>query len=267
MARFALRIGDHLDTPERKRFYNAQIFGEVAPRYDFITRALSLGRDGSWKRDLIAALPGWDAPVCVDLACGTGPITFLLSEKYPHGHVIGLDITAPMLDLALRRNGFSNVHFVSMDMGQIGVATGSADLVTGGYALRNAPDLEIAIGEIARVLKPGGIAAFLDFSKPQGRFAQRIEYWILKLWGGFWGTLLHRNPEVYGYIAESLARFPDRPTLRSLFRKKGFTVMSSRLYFFGVTELVVVRKAIDSPRPLADARGSVLPVCGTEPRP
>jgi ubiquinone/menaquinone biosynthesis methyltransferase len=240
--RFALRIGDHLDTPEKKRLYNEKVFAEIAPKYDFITRALSFRRDSSWKRDLIGALPQLAAPLCVDLACGTGAITFLLAQKYPNGRIAGVDITGPMLALASSRNTFPNVRFVNLDMGRLVFAPGSVDLVTGGYALRNAPDLESTIEEIREVLKPGGVAAFLDFSRPGGRLAQRIEYWILKLWGGFWGILLHRNPEVYGYIAESLARFPDRLRLRCLFRERGLTVVSSRRYFFGMTELVVVRK-------------------------
>jgi ubiquinone/menaquinone biosynthesis C-methylase UbiE len=70
-----------------------------------------------------------------------------------------------------------------------------------------------------------------------------LEYWILKVWAGFWGALLHRNHEVYGYIAESLQGFPDRAQLRSIFRDRGFTVIASRRYFFGITELLVVRKS------------------------
>jgi demethylmenaquinone methyltransferase/2-methoxy-6-polyprenyl-1,4-benzoquinol methylase len=121
------------------------------------------------------------------------------------------------------------------------------DIVTGGYALRNAPDLEATVEEIRRVLKPGGVAAFLDFSKPSAKISQRLEYWILKLWAGFWGILLHRNHEVYGYIAESLQCFPDRVHLRSVFRERGFTVLASRLYFCGITELLVVKRAIGNP--------------------
>ncbi|MEN6536362.1 MAG: class I SAM-dependent methyltransferase [Bryobacteraceae bacterium] len=238
-----LKIGGHLDTPDGKKEFCRRLFTEVAPRYDFITRALSFWRDASWKRDLIAALPSRPAPICLDLACGTGAITFLLGQRYPGGRIIGADITALMLDLASRRNVLSNVHLVNLDMGRLAFAADSVDVVTGGYALRNAPDLETAIGEIDRVLKPGGVAAFLDFSKPEGPLGQHIEYWILKLWGGFWGAILHRNPEVYGYIAESLSRFPDRVRLHDLFRKRGFAVVLSRLYFRGITELLVVRKA------------------------
>ncbi len=238
--RFALRIGSHLETPGGKRFYNREVFAEIAPRYGFITRALSFWRDAAWKRDLIAALPDLKAPVSVDLACGTGDITALLARRYPNGLVMGLDITASMLSLA-RRRALASVLFVRQDMSALGVAQASVDIVTGGYALRNAPDLDAALDEIRRVLKPGGWAAFLDFSRPPGRLAQRLQYWILRFWGGFWGLLLHGNWEVYGYIAESLKRHPDRNALRNLFRRKGFEVVSSRLYFFGVTELLVVK--------------------------
>jgi ubiquinone/menaquinone biosynthesis C-methylase UbiE len=86
------------------------------------------------------------------------------------------------------------------------------------------------------------VAAFLDFSKPVGNIPQKMEYWGLKTWTGLWGTLLHRNHEVYSYIAESLQRFPDRSHLRDIFRDKGFSVIDSRLFFGGVSELLVVQK-------------------------
>jgi ubiquinone/menaquinone biosynthesis methyltransferase len=242
--RFTLRIGEHLDSPETKRCYNQKLFAEIAPRYRFITRALSFWRDAGWKRDLIAALPAMESPLSVDLACGTGDITLLVASRYPKGSVIGLDVTLAMLDLARRRSSCPNVRFIAGDMGCLPLPPDSVDVVTGGYALRNAPDLGIALDEIRRVLKPGGAAAFLDFSKPPARLAQSFEYWTLRLWGGFWGCLLHGNPEVYGYIAESLRRHPDRGRLRDLFRDKGLEVVSSRLYFFGITEMLVVHKAI-----------------------
>jgi ubiquinone/menaquinone biosynthesis methyltransferase len=244
--RFTLKIGDHLNSAEKKRFYNEQLFAEIAPRYDFITRILSFWRDALWKRNLIAALPLDEKPFCLDLACGTGDLTLLLASKYPQGRIVGVDITEAMLALARERSTYPNIQFVNQDMGFLSFAPKSADIISGGYALRNAPDLGTTVDEIRRVLKPGGVAAFLDFSRPVGRFSQDSQYWILKVWAGLWGTLLHRNHEVYGYIAESLRRFPDRATLRRMFQDKGFTIISSRLYFFGITEMLVVRKGEDA---------------------
>lgn len=240
--RFVLKIGDHLEDAEKKKYFNERVFSEIAPRYDFITRVLSFGRDAAWKRALISSLPPHDSPVCVDLACGTGDLTFLLADRYPDGRITGLDITEPMLEIARERNTHPNVNFVNQDMGSLEIASESVDIVTGSYALRNAPHLETVINEVGRVLKPGGVAAFLDFSKPSIDIAQKMEYWVLKLWAGSWGILLHRNHEVYSYIAESLQRFPDRSQLRNIFREKGFAVIGSRLFFGGFTELLVVEK-------------------------
>ena len=245
--RFVLKIADHLENAETKRFYTEQNFSEVAPRYDFITRVLSFRRDAAWKRALISLLPSHDSPVCIDLACGTGDIAFLLAGKYPRGHIAGVDITESMLAIARHRNTHPNVSFANQDMGSLDIVSESVDIVTGGYALRNAPDLGTAIDEINRVLKPGGVAAFLDFSKPCGKISQKMEYWGLKIWTGLWGTLLHRNHEVYSYIAESLRRFPDRTHLRNILLDKGFSVIDSRLFFGGITELLVVQKLRDDP--------------------
>src|SRR5258708_31465195 len=112
-----LKLGDHLDSADKKRYYNEQIFNEIAPRYDFITRALSFWCDAAWKRDLIAALPALEKPFCLDLACGTGDITLMLAQKYPQGRIVGLDITEPMLALARARNANPQVEFVNQDMG------------------------------------------------------------------------------------------------------------------------------------------------------
>ena len=240
--RFDLKIGDHLEDAEKKKYYNERLFSEVAPRYDFITRVLSFGRDAAWKRALISSLPYHESPVCLDLACGTGDISFLLADKYTRGRISGLDITEPMLDIARQRNNRPNVSFVNQNMGSLEIPSETADIITGGYALRNAPHLETVIDEIGRVLKPRGVAAFLDFSKPDASIPQKIEYWCLKIWTGLWGVLLHRNHEVYGYIAESLRRFPDRRHLRNLFQEKGFSVVDSRSFFGGITELLVVQK-------------------------
>jgi ubiquinone/menaquinone biosynthesis methyltransferase len=240
--RFTLKMADYLKTPDKKRYYNERVFALIAPEYDLFTRPFSLWRDQSWKRLMVAALPALQRPVCVDLACGTGDIAFLLAGKYPDARISGLDITKPMLDRARRRNTFANVRFLNCDMGCLPMASGSVDIVTGSYALRNAPDLDAVIGEVARVIKPGGVGAFLDFSKPGSRVPQRLEYGLLKLWGGFWGILLHRNHEVYSYVAESLRLFPDRAGLRDAFARKDLGVVSSRLFFMGILEMLVVQK-------------------------
>ena len=235
-------------TPEQKRNYTQQLFSAIAPEYDFICRVLSFRRDAAWKRALVAALPPRHGIVCLDLACGTGDLTFLLADRYPGACIVGLDFAESMLALARRRNERSNVCFVRQDMGALGFGAESVDIITGGYALRNAPDLGVAVREIRRVLKPGGVAAFLDLSRPSRRVPDIVQRGLLRIWGDFWGWLLHRNPDAYGYLAKSLGQFPDRVRLRGLFRENGFEIVASRRHFLGLMEMLMVRKLAPSDR-------------------
>ncbi|MFW6215617.1 MAG: class I SAM-dependent methyltransferase, partial [Alkalispirochaetaceae bacterium] len=116
------------------------------------------------------------------------------------------------------------------------------DLVTGGYALRNAPDLDRLLAELARVLRPGGSLAILDFSRSSHRFPRELQLGILSFWGRLWGRLLHGNPEVYGYISESLRRFPSTPELEKRLREHGFNSLRSRSFFFGLVTITRARR-------------------------
>jgi len=240
--KFNLKVRDYINIPEKKKYFNEKHFSEVARRYDFATRAMSLGRDAAWKRCLMKVLPETEAPFCLDLACGTGDITFLLAGKYAGGHIVGLDFTEPMLKLAKKRNRYSNVSFTRQDMCETDFDDESFDVITGGYALRNAPDIHQAFREIYRVLKPGGVAALLDFSKPSSRFLQAFQYWLLKLWCGLWGLILHGNPEIHGYIAASLRTFPERSRLRELLEMHRFELIYSKCFYLGIMELFAIRK-------------------------
>lgn len=240
--RMTLRAEDHLLTSEGKRHFNAEHFAESAPRYDIATRGLSLGRDVSWKRALVAALPDLPAPVCLDLACGTGDVALRLAERFPDGEIHGLDLTPGMIEIARGRDPSGRVRFAVGDMSRLDFPDASLDVVTGSYAIRNAPDLGETLDEIARVLKPGGWAAFLDFSKPAGRGAQRAQYHLLRVWGGFWGLVLHGNPRIHGYISASLRDYPDEVSLDGVLASHGFADHASRALFFGMMRLRVLRR-------------------------
>ncbi len=241
-SKFSLKIRDYIHTPERKREYNEQHFGEAARHYDFATRAMSLGRDMVWKRKLVAALPRFPAPVCVDLACGTGDVTLLLADRYPAGRVIGIDLTGAMLKLARQRSHAGNVEFLQQDMGATDLPDELADIVTGSYAVRNAPEFQQAFTEIYRILRPGGFVALLDFSKSPKPWFQKLQLIVLKYWCGLWGLILHRNPEVHSYIASSLKNFPDRIQLHNQLQECGFAISYSKRFYLGTLELLVLQK-------------------------
>jgi len=232
-------LDSEIASPETKKSLNLELFSQIAKEYDFITRALSFGQDAGWKRDLLKRLPAVEKPVCVDLACGTGDISMMLADKHPDGTVTGIDLTPEMVEIANRRNDgkYANATFEVGDMCNLeAIPDGSVDIVTGGYAIRNAPDLEVALKEIYRILKPGGHAAFLDFSRSPNGLLSQGSFITLKIWGGFWGLVLHGKPYVYGYIANSLKSFPNRQDLGNLMQRVGFIFDTRRQYMGGMME-------------------------------
>ena len=237
-----LNVREHLTTPEKKRLLNKWLFGEIAAEYDRVTPPLSFGRDRAWKRALIDSLPALNRPHCLDVACGTGDLCELLVAKYPKAEIFGLDLTEAMLNIAHARVPGSPVKFRAGDMCGMDFSDGFFDIVIGGYALRNAPNLRQALAEIHRVVKPGGTAAFMDFSKPPSKIFQTLEHFVLGFWGGIWGLILHGKPEVYGYISASLRQFPDSDAFHRLLQDAGFTDLRAHKYFFGIIELVTMRK-------------------------
>jgi len=241
-ARSSLRLKGDLDSPGTKRDYNRRLFTVVAPRYDFVNRLLSFGCDRRWKRALVRLLPDAAAPVCVDAACGTGDLAEQLRKRFPLADITGVDLTEAMLVRAGERLAGANVKLVLGDMCRLDAGDGSVDILTGGYALRNAPDLGAFLAEARRVLKPGGVAAFLDLRRPDNRWLASAQTFLLRVWGGFWGFVFHRDPHAYLYLAESLSRYPRATELRALFERTGFRIEQVRHPLFGLAEILVVRK-------------------------
>lgn len=232
-----------LSNAEEKRNYNRDLFDIVAPAYNTITILLSFGRDKAWKRLLVKNLPEGDNLNCLDIACGTADITTALAKQYPMGIVTGVDLNEAMIQNAREAHLYDNISFEIGDMCNLTQENETVDVLTGGYALRNAPDLAKALSEFNRVLKPNGKVLFLDFSKPQDRTRAAIEYGLLKFWGSLWGLVFHGKPEVYGYIAESLKRFPHQKALEAMLFDAGFTSISSQPLLGGFLALTTATKA------------------------
>jgi demethylmenaquinone methyltransferase/2-methoxy-6-polyprenyl-1,4-benzoquinol methylase len=228
--------------PDTRRAYTRKIFLVVARVYPLVTRVLSFGRDRAWKWTLCNALPQENGGIVLDLACGTCDIAIACKKRFPAATVVGIDSSKEML-LSVDKSIPAQIHLSQQDMCDLGIRSSSVDIITGGYALRNAPDLAAALREIARVVKPSGVAAFLEFSKGTGKISAKIHTLLLWCWGSFWGLVLHGNPRIYGYIAESLDRFPDRRTLRGMFRECDFIEVASWRRIFGMVEIAVYKKS------------------------
>ena len=206
------------------------MFHTVAPRYDFITRTFSYGMDRRWKREGVAGVALPDRPVVLDLAAGTGDFSLMVCQRHPGARAVAVDLTHRMLQLA-RERGVE--HAVGGDAGRLPFPDACFDCVFVGYGLRNFPNLESAVREIARVTKPGGQFVSLDFFLPANAALRRMYLGYLYAQGAFWGTVLHGSPRVYTYIPASLRSFVSIDDFSSLLQTRGYSRVNSRRFILG----------------------------------
>lgn len=232
-----------LATPDAKGQYVRRLFATIADRYDLITVLLSCGQDRRWKERLVALSGASRGTRALDLACGTGDIAYALAQR--GATVAGLDITFRMLQLATAKRQPRAGHavaFVAGDMMSLPVASGSIDVVTAGYGLRNVPAIAPALGEIARVLKPHGTFLSLDFNRPANPVVRGVYLAYLTAVGSLLGYLLHRDPDTYRYIPESIRRYPGADAVSALARANGFSACTSVPVLGGLMAIHHARK-------------------------
>jgi len=218
------KLTSAFETPDVKRRYNSRMFATIAPRYDLITRLLSFGSDQRWKKRLIELAVIQPGQRVLDLACGTGDLALAAAAKGA-STVVGLDLTPAMIDLARRRDAAlsAGVTWVVGDMHALPVPSASFDVVTTGYGLRNVPDLTVALSEIHRALRPGGLVCSLDFNRPESPWLRAVYLTYLDIVGATMGWVLHRDPDTYRYIPASIRRYPGARGVVRLMQDAGFT--------------------------------------------
>ena len=227
-----------LATPDGKRRYVRRLFATIADRYDVITRFLSYGQDGRWKRRLVRLAAITPTDRILDLACGTGDILFNAAPRAKSA--IGLDVTHRMLQLAKERQRDSIV--VTGDMTALPFAPARFTVVTTGYGLRNVPDLQVAIAEIHRVLVPGGRLLSLDFNRPDNPAVRLVYLAYLTMVGSALGFALHRDPDTYRYIPESIRNYPGAHGVARLLEQHGFNDVRVIPVLGGLMAIHVARK-------------------------
>ncbi len=204
-----------------------RIFGDIAQVYDPMNRVITLGQWGRWQRrflELVAPGPG---ERCLDIATGTGDLAILLAQVEPKIHVTGLDLSRDMLSVAehkvSERGLASRVDLVEGNALALPFPDGSFDVITCGFGLRNFPDLQAALNEMHRVLRPGGRALSLEVSRPTNGLVflgfKIFFYGIVPVLG----RLAGRRGAAYGWLPESHRKFPGRAVLAEMYRRAGFS--------------------------------------------
>jgi demethylmenaquinone methyltransferase/2-methoxy-6-polyprenyl-1,4-benzoquinol methylase len=222
-------------SPQAKRTYVRRLFGTIAARYDLITRLLSFGQDQRWKERLIDRANLSAGARVLDLACGTGDLSFLAAER--GANVTALDLTTEMIQLARAKKSAREIRWLTGDMNALPFPAGSFDVVTIGYGLRNVPELTVALAEAHRVLRPGGHLCSLDFERPESSILRGIYLLYLNTVGASLGWVLHGDPDTYRYIPASIRRWPGARRVAEIMRAHGFSAVECVPLFGGLMAL------------------------------
>ena len=201
-----------------------EMFGRVSGRYDLLNHLLSFNLDKRWRARVVERVtpilkPGAQV---LDLCCGTGDLLVAL-ESRRCAPVVGSDFCHPMLVQARRKIAASLLF--EADALNLPVRDDSLDLITIAFGVRNFANYRKGLDEVYRVIKPGGLAAILEFSQPQNRafgalygfFSARILPWV--------GGLVSGSREAYSYLPESIQKFPGAEALAAEIRSAGFSTV------------------------------------------
>jgi demethylmenaquinone methyltransferase / 2-methoxy-6-polyprenyl-1,4-benzoquinol methylase len=202
------------------------MFGRIAGHYDLLNHLLSFNLDRRWRARLVERAAGAitrPGARVLDLCCGTGDV-LLAIEGQRKTAVFGSDFCHPMLVEAARKISVRNLRspLFEADALLLPLADGSLDLVTVAFGFRNLANYDKGLEELLRVLKPGGVAAILEFSQPDNRvfgalygfFSTRVLPWV--------GGVVSGSREAYTYLPESIRKFPGAEDLSARMRGAGF---------------------------------------------
>jgi demethylmenaquinone methyltransferase/2-methoxy-6-polyprenyl-1,4-benzoquinol methylase len=199
------------------------MFDRIAPVYDAMNRVMTAGLDLRWRRLAADAVvrPG---DRVLDAACGTGDLA-VADVRAGAGRVTGIDFSERMLERARRKA--PEIDWVRGDVLALPFEDAAFDAATVGFGIRNVADVELALRELGRVLRPGGRLAVLEITQPRGALAVFYSFWFDRL-VPLLGRLLPGGA-AYRYLPASVKRFPSAAELAALMGRAGFEDVRFRL--------------------------------------
>jgi demethylmenaquinone methyltransferase/2-methoxy-6-polyprenyl-1,4-benzoquinol methylase len=218
----------------------AEMFDGVTGRYDFLNQLMTLGRDGSWRREMWRAVPE-EARIVLDLCTGNG--ASLPGLRRPGRLVLGVDVSLGMLEAAAEteeRSGWAP-RLICADAFRLPLRARAVDAVTIAFGVRNLRPRAEALAEIARVLRPGGRLVVLEATAPApGPMAPLHRFHLTRI-----VPLLGRlspDPSAYRYLASSVLEFGDGTEFDRALAAAGFEIGSRRRFLAGATGLWSARR-------------------------
>jgi demethylmenaquinone methyltransferase/2-methoxy-6-polyprenyl-1,4-benzoquinol methylase len=234
-------ITPYQDQQVTKKAQVADMFNNISKTYDFLNHFLSLGIDIIWRKKAINELKKDNPKQILDVATGTGDFAFEALKILNPTKIVGVDISQGMLDIAqqkISKRGLGDKFEIKLgDSEKLPFEANEFDAVTVAYGVRNFENLEVGLADIHRVLKAGGKAVILEFSKPKAfPVKQLYNFYFSYVTPGI-GKLFSKDARAYSYLPESVAAFPDGEKFVGLMQKAGFKNTKHRPLTFGICSI------------------------------
>ncbi len=203
----------------------AEMFNNISKRYDFLNHFLSLGIDKLWRKKAVKQLKELNPERMLDIATGTGDFAVALLKLDPK-EIIGVDISSGMLEVGndkMRKRGYSDkIKLILGDSENLQFDDSYFDGVTVAFGVRNFENLEKGLGEMLRVIKPGGKAVILEFSKPKKFPIKQLFGFYSKRLIPFIGKMVSKDKRAYAYLPESVEAFPEGQAFMDIMSSVGY---------------------------------------------
>lgn len=229
----------------KKREQVEAMFDNIANEYDRFNYLASFNIDRIWRKRAISSLKPFAPRNVLDIATGTGDLALLIENILKPESIIGCDISEGMMQVArekCRRRGITNIRFEKEDCTALSYPDNSFDALTSSFGVRNFQELEKALGEMHRVLCPGGHLVILELSSPTKFPMKQLFPVYAKYVMPTLGRLFSKDAKAYRYLPESIAAFPQGEVMQGILEKVGFSKVEFRRYTGGICTFYLATK-------------------------
>ena len=229
----------------KKREQVEAMFDNIANEYDRFNYLASFNIDRIWRKRAISSLKPFAPRNVLDIATGTGDLALLIEKILKPESIIGCDISEGMMQVArekCRKRGITNIRFEKEDCTALSYPDDSFDALTSSFGVRNFQELEKALGEMHRVLRPGGHLVILELSSPTKFPMKQLFPVYAKYVMPTLGRLFSKDAKAYRYLPESIAAFPQGEVMQGILEKVGFSKVEFRRYTGGICTFYLATK-------------------------
>jgi demethylmenaquinone methyltransferase/2-methoxy-6-polyprenyl-1,4-benzoquinol methylase len=223
-----------------------QMFGAIAPRYDFLNRLLSFGIDRRWRTKAVRLLKYREGSRILDVATGTGDVALEIALRTPVSvRITGADFCKEMVDLGVEKVAASpyadRIEFIVAPCEDLPFANNTFDSITIAFGIRNVVDRKLGLAEMWRVLRPGGRMIILEFSTPRSLLFRQLYYFYFRRLLPVVGGLFSRY-NAYKYLPDSVLEFPSQEEFSRMIAEAGFHNIHLHELTFGIATIYVGEK-------------------------